>query len=426
MPDDALTVDLHGERLGTLRQTRAGAQWHASERALEKYGIGSPVLSAGLPLDSSPSPVPASEAFFGGLLPEGARLDALLRDSPGSSRENLVGLLGLVGRDAIGGVVLPGPPITELGPAMSQDEVEREVANPRGYVAGGGSGIPGMQPKVALARAAGRWHEARDGHPSTHIVKPFGPESARGAHAEAWLMALARGIGLIDYEVRFEQFGAIGAVVVERFDRVPLADGGVGRVHQEDAAQALGLAWGGNAKFEWAGQGASLRAIARLLDRHRTIADTGPTDREALLAHTVFRLVAGDTDGHAKNHGLLHSPDGTVTLAPLYDVTPQVLYAGNGESVAMFIDERRSLRDINADVLIREARTWGVEADAAAHVIESVARDTLEAARTTPAPEEIAAHLPGYVTQTCRRLLDGNTLGLGLGEFPSLRPLEVQ
>jgi serine/threonine-protein kinase HipA len=426
MPDDAITVDLLGEQLGTLRQTRAGAQWQASEQALEKYGIGSLVLSVALPLDSSPSPVPASEAFFGGLLPEGPRLDALLRDTPGSSRENLVGLLALTGRDAIGGVVLPGPPITALGPALCQEEVELEVANPRGYVAGGGSGIPGMQPKVALARAHGRWHAARDGHPSTHIVKPFGPDSARGAHAQVWLMALARGIGLIDYQVQFEQFGDIGAVVVERFDRVLLPDGGVGRVHQEDAAQALGLPWGGNAKFEWAGEGASLRAIARLLDRHRTITDTGPSDREALLAHTVFRLLAGDTDGHAKNHGLLHSPDGGVTLAPLYDVTSQVLYGGTGEAVAMFIDGRRSLRDIDAGALVREARTWGVQADVAARVIESVALDTLEAARTMPTPDAIAAHLPGYVTRACGALLDGDTLGLALGEFPTLRSLEVQ
>jgi len=59
-------------------------------------------------------------------------------------------------------------------------------------------------------------------------------------------------------------------------------------------------------------------------------------------------------------------------------------------------------------------------------VIESVARDTLEAARTMPTPDAIAAHLPGYVTRACRALLDGDTLGLALGEFPTLRPLEVQ
>lgn len=426
MPDDTITVVLLGERLGTLRQTRAGAQWQASEQALANHGIGSLVLSAALPLDSSPSPVAASEAFFGGLLPEGPRLEALLRDTPGTSRDNLVGLLALTGRDGIGAVVLPGPPVTELGPALSQEQVEREVANPRGYVAGGGSGIPGVQPKVALARAGGRWHAARDGHPSTHIVKPFGPESARFAHAEAWLMTLARGIGLIGYEVQLEQFGDVGAVVVERFDRVPLPDGGIGRTHQEDAAQALALPWGGDAKFEWAGEGASLRAIARLLDRHRTIVETGPSERESLLAHTVFRLLAGDTDAHAKNHGLLHSPDGRLTLAPLYDVTPQVLYGGASETVAMFIGGHRSLRDIDADALVQEARTWGMAADVALRVITSVAQDTLELARTMPAPDVIAAHLPGYVTSTCRALLDGRTVSLGLGEFPTLRPLEVQ
>lgn len=426
MTEDAIAVNLHGEPLGTLRQTRAGAQWRASEQALDTYGIGSLILSVALPLDSSPAPIAASEAFFGGLLPEGPRLDALLRDTPGTSRDNLVGLLSEVGRDAIGAVVLPGSPITELGPALSQEEVELEVANPRGYVAGGGSGIPGMQPKVALARANGRWHAARDGHPSTHIVKPCAPGTERGAHAEAWLMALARRIGLIDYEVWFEQFGDIGAVVVERFDRVSRPQGGVDRIHQEDAAQALGLAWGGNAKFEWAGQGASLRAIAGLLDRDRTITATGPSDRETLLAHTAFRLLVGDIDGHAKNHGLLHNSSGGVALAPLYDVTPQVLYGGTGESVAMFVDGQRSLRDIDADALVREAQSWGIDAKVASEIVTAVARDTLTAARASTAPDAIATHLPGYVTQACRALLDGAPVGLGLGEYPTLRLLEIQ
>lgn len=147
--------------------------------------------------------------------------------------------------------------------------------------------------------------------------------------------------------------------------------------------------WRGNAKFEWSGEGASLRAVARLLDRHRTITSTGPSDRETLLAHTIFRLLVGNTDGHAKNHGLLHGPDGTVTLAPLDDVTPQVLYGGAGETVAMFIDERRRLRDIDAD----------------------------------KAAGAIAAHLP---SQACRALLDWSSVGLGLGQFPRLRSLEVQ
>jgi serine/threonine protein kinase HipA of HipAB toxin-antitoxin module len=31
----------------------------------------------------------------------------------------------------------------------------------------------------------------------------------------------------------------------------------------------------------------------------------------------------GNTDAHAKNHSLLHHRDGTVTLAPHYDVAPR-------------------------------------------------------------------------------------------------------
>ena len=41
------------------------------------------------------------------------------------------------------------------------------------------------------------------------------------------------------------------------------------------------------------------------------------------------------------------------------------------------------------------------------------------------ATDDIAEHLPGYVTQACTALLDGKPVGLGLGEFPTLHPLDV-
>src|SRR5660397_179065 len=310
MTDVSLDVELHGHHLGRVERRPEGARWMASPDALERYGIGSTVLSLALPLEATPAPVAATEAFFGGLLPEGARLDALLSDNNQLTRGNLVGLLAAVGRDVAGGLVLPGPAVTTLGPLLSDAEAAHEVANPRGYLAGGGSTIAGIRPKVALARSTAGWHAARDGHPSSHLVKPGSPGSLRDARAEVWVMGLAHRAGLTDCDV------------------------GRRRLHQEDAAQALGLAWGGDAKFEWHGSGASLRAIAALLDKDRTLRSQGPSDRERLLAQTVFRMVIGDTDAHAKNHTLLHDDEGGVSLSPLYDATATVLY-GQGSAIAL-------------------------------------------------------------------------------------------
>jgi len=170
MTSDSIDVDLRGEHVGVVTRTPAGAQLSTAPAALAKHGLGSTVLTLGLPLDSSPASVEATEAFFGGLLPEGPRLEALLRDTPDTSRDKLVSLLYAAGRDVTGGIVLPGPTITALGTVLTEEEAALEVANPRGYLAGGGSGMSGMQPKVAMARSPEGWHAARDGHPSSHII----------------------------------------------------------------------------------------------------------------------------------------------------------------------------------------------------------------------------------------------------------------
>src|SRR5660398_134997 len=400
MTDVSLDVELHGHHLGRVERRPEGARWMASPDALERYGIGSTVLSLALPLEATPAPVAATEAFFGGLLPEGARLEALLRDTEGLTRGNLVGLLAAVGRDVAGGLVLPGPAVTTLGPLLSDAEAAHEVANPRGYLAGGGSAMAGIRPKVALARSTAGWHAARDGHPSSHLVKPGSPGSLRDARAEVWVMGLAHRAGLTD------------------------CDGGLRRLHQEDAAQALGLAWGGDAKFEWHGSGASLRAIAALLDKDRTLRSQGPSDRERLLAQTVFRMVIGDTDAHAKNHTLLHDDEGGVSLSPLYDATATVLY-GQGAAIALEVGGQRLLHKIDADALVAEAGRWGIREHEARAVIEHTAEATRQAARDTAATDDIAEHLPGYVTQACTALLEGKPVGLGMGEFPTLHPLDV-
>jgi len=285
--------------------------------------------------------------------------------------------------------------------------------------------MSGMQPKVAMARSLEGWHAARNGHPSSHIIKPCTPDAIRPAHAEAWVMRLARRVGLTGHEVSLEWFGDIPAVVIERFDREPASHGGLTRLHQEDAAQALGLPWGTDAKFEGAGAGVSLRGIARLLDQERTIHTLGVSERERLLAQTVFRLLIGDTDGHAKDYSLLHDEQGGVTLAPLYDATPLVLYGGGGEAVALFVAGRRSMRTIDADALVHEAGSWGLDVTVARDVVMRTAEETQAAAAALEPDEPIADHLPGYVTQACEALRNGRPVSLGLGKFPLPRPIDV-
>ncbi len=46
-----------------------------------------------------------------------------------------------------------------------------------------------------------------------------------------------------------------------------------------------------------------------------------------LLDAAIFNLIIGNADAHAKNFSLLHN-DGTIVLAPLYDLLSTMIYPG--------------------------------------------------------------------------------------------------
>jgi len=95
-----------------------------------------------------------------------------------------------------------------------------------------------------LQRSEDRWYRRLDGAPSTHIIK-LGPEpdSVLGdvIDTEAACIELARMVGLSTISANVTRFDGVRALVISRHDRTTTADGRVGRVHQEDTAQALGL-----------------------------------------------------------------------------------------------------------------------------------------------------------------------------------------
>lgn len=113
-------------------------------------------------------------------------------------------------------------------------------------------------------------------------------ERAARIRAEAYLNDVAAAIGLSAHETRIEAAGAQVVLVVERYDRLR-TDAGITRIHQEDAGQALGLPWGGNAKYENVDSRAGLAAIARLLSGS---AFARTNDRDRLLALTTLNIVA--------------------------------------------------------------------------------------------------------------------------------------
>ncbi|WP_052135956.1 HipA domain-containing protein [Arthrobacter sp. PAMC 25486] len=235
-------------------------------------------------------------------------------------------------------------------------------------------------------------------------------------HAEAYCLEIGRRCGLTTFASDVRYFDGSPALVIERYDRSVDAAGTVHRIHQEDAAQALGLPWGGDAKYEsFPPFRATLANIAGLLRRRRTVLGGGEDDRERLLAFMALHVAVGNTDAHAKNFSLLHLPNGQIELAPLYDVLPQVLTPDGRQNLAIGVNGVRFRPSVTMADLAAEGQSWGLPQDRA----DAVLKDTLEQVRY--AIEEIdtagvAANAPPLlVANQARNLLNGKAAAVSSG-----------
>ena len=92
-------------------------------------------------------------------------------------------------------------------------------------------------------------------------------------------------------------FGAIKALVVERFDRIWAKDGRLVRLPQEDCCQALSIPPA--LKYQSDG-GPGIVEISQLLRR----SDEPMQDQKAFFKANILFWLMGATDGHAKNFSI--------------------------------------------------------------------------------------------------------------------------
>jgi serine/threonine-protein kinase HipA len=317
-------------------------------------------LSLSLPLDEAPFGDAKARSFFDNLLQErdGALTSIMARE--GIARDDIVGLLTHLGRDCAGAIsVLPpgAPPVklpgdyeqdyTPLSDARIEDIVQslhRRRRLPDG--SNDPSPLAGMQSKVALTVLPdGRLAEPNPGSgaPTTHILKVPDPDHPADARLEAQALGLSRALGFATADALVVPVAGVDTLLVTRFDRARDSDGRVVRLHQEDFAQALGLPPA--LKYQRRGiegRRYDAQAIRRLLDA----VDDPALARDTFIRATVFDLLVGNTDGHAKNFALLHGPGRHFGLAPRYDVLPTRLDPALTDELAFSIGSATTIDDI--------------------------------------------------------------------------------
>ena len=389
-------------RIGTLTMTRGAMSFTYTPDALG-LGLGVPVLSVSLPTVNRPMRGTSVHAFFNGLLPEGDARRMIAHDF-GIDPGDAFALLAALGRDCAGAlVILPegeDPPADGTPVPVSAPDIGERIRNLRFSPLGVDQqlrvSLAGMQEELLLARGAEGWALPVDGAPSTHILKPRHRLLGDSIANEAMCMRVAHHLGIPVAPIEIITFDGVEVLAIERFDR--RRDGDlVERIHQEDLCQAHGLE--PERKYEAAG-GPSLRRCAT------TISDWSPTRRsiEQLLDLTTVNVLVGNADAHAKNLGLLHGREGSIELAPAYDIMSTTFYPAVSTLAAMNVNGTPDIDLVTAHDLVAEARSWGLPATRASEriheLIEAAPAAITAAADDIDAPDDLVAHL----TARARRL----------------------
>lgn len=285
--------------------------------------------------------------FFANLLPEGAVLDTLmkLRKLP---RGNVYRLLEAFGRECAGAfAVVPEGESDRARPAAEYKEYSRQalagdLARLRDHIpllarhAELRLSLAGAQDKIPVRYADGKLWLPQADAPSTHILKPalqparLYPDSVAN---EAYCLRLAGALGLA-VPATTVLTDPEPVLLIERYDRVA-GTGGVERLHQLDLCQLAGVMPAN--KYEADG-GPGFKACFEQIDAWSA---TPAPDRLRLVDWTIFNYLVGNADAHAKNLALLYDGDGSLRLAPAYDLLATSYWRDLSDKMAMGIGGER-------------------------------------------------------------------------------------
>ncbi len=259
--------------------------------------------------------------FFANLLPEGGVRDQIARNLKIANTD--FDLLRAIGGECAGALSLlqaEHQPSTEHEyHKLSDNDLAILVAR-RGQVY---TWTTHERPRLSLAGAQNKcpilvkedtcWLPRKES-PSSHILKFEFPHYRHLPAYETFTTELARAIDLPVVDIQLLSTADRHYALVKRYDRHNLESGRIGRLHQEDFCQALGF--GHERKYQEDG-GPAFADCYRLV---RDISTDPANDLQHLLRWQIFNVLAGNSDGHAKNLSLLYQANGEIRLAPFYDL----------------------------------------------------------------------------------------------------------
>ena len=297
---------------------------------------GTPAVATTLPKSAEPVRASAGAVppFFAGLLPEGARLQAITAGAHTSADDQLT-LLLVVGSDAIGDVqVLPsGAPATDPPALLDTSQVgtsdfaevfARATAADLDQL--DRVALPGVQVKVSAAMIS-----APVGTTSGPAILKLNPDGyPHLVENEHFFLGLAGECGLAvpNHRLLPDRAGRLG-LLVERFDRVVAPDAPPRRLAQEDACQVLGRDPAAKYRLTFQEVAAGLAGAVEVAGGSRPLA------LRRTLETAAFSYVIGNGDLHGKNLSIREAPSGIWEVTPAYDLVSTQPYVGWQDPMAL-------------------------------------------------------------------------------------------
>lgn len=319
---DTLTLWHEQRRVGQLWRNMAGAigfrydpGWIAAGGFAVSHSLP-PMTREFVPEEGT------AQRWFANLLPEGAVREHIVRDLKLPNTD--FDLLRAIGGECAGALsILP----LEQQPSggrqyrllTAKDLADLAARRGQIYAAWPSDVRPrlslaGAQDKCPVLVRDDQYFLPESEAPSSHILK-FELADYRHLPAyETFTTLLAAAVGLPVVEITLRTVGRTRYAQIARYDRLWDERGEVRRLHQEDFCQAMG--YGHEKKYQEYG-GPSFAQCCRLV---REVSSEPAVDLQHLLRWQIFNVLAGNSDGHAKNLSLLHLADGATRLAPFYDL----------------------------------------------------------------------------------------------------------
>ncbi|MCJ9673285.1 MULTISPECIES: type II toxin-antitoxin system HipA family toxin [unclassified Neorhizobium] len=331
-------------------------------------------ISLTMPLRSGAVHADRLLPWLANLLPEThlAEIGQRLKVSP----QDIVGLLGHIGRDTAGALSVrePRKAGVHLQPIADDEALERilnELPSKPFLVGerGVSMSLAGVQEKLPVfIDEEGIISIPVDGTPSTHIIKPDTTRLAGSVENEAFCLALARACGLEAAEATIGVAGKRRYLLVKRYDRFTDPQGGIRRLHQEDLCQLTGHFPSQKYERSSTGRGVTLKMM------FDAVSDlVSPGERLKLLDAVIFNVLICNSDSHAKNYSILIGAGGSAKMAPLYDLMCAAVYREVDQSLPQGIAGRFIAPDLHRRDWQAVAEEIGLSGASTARRVEELA-----------------------------------------------------